>query len=167
MLWGKVGIESYNHSIINIRLNILSSFMVLVVLLISSRALINAIDYLSLIESYLFLCYISSLQLSTVPFSFSNDLIITFPNRDLIGLISYLLINFWSKVKCGIKAVVYNKRGDCFSLLLIAFSMSYSTSLGFHAAPLCFRFINLFNGFIIPFFQFRYPISWRFLRIHT
>ena len=99
------GIESYNHSIINIRLNILSSFMVLVVLLISSRALINAIDYLSLIESYLFLCYISSLQLSMVPFSFSNDLIITFPNRDLIGLISYLLINFWSsKVKCGIKA---------------------------------------------------------------
>ena len=64
-------------------------------------ALINAIDYLSIIESYLFLCYISSLQLSMVPFSFSNDLIITFPNRDLIGLISYLLINFWSsKVSC-------------------------------------------------------------------
>ena len=76
------GIESYNVGIISIRLNILSSFMVLVVLLISSRALINAIDYLSIIESYLFLCYISSLQLSMVPFSFSNDLIITFPNRD-------------------------------------------------------------------------------------
>ena len=49
------GIESYNVGIISIRLNILSSFMVLVVLLISSRALINAIDYLSIIESYLFL----------------------------------------------------------------------------------------------------------------
>ena len=49
------GIESYNVGIISIRLNILSSFMVLVVLLISSRALINAIDYLSIIDSYLFL----------------------------------------------------------------------------------------------------------------
>jgi len=71
-----------------------------------------------------------------------------FPNRDLIGLISYLLINFWSsKVSCGIKAVVYNKRGDCFSLLLIAFAENHSIAAGINS--FCFRFINLFNGLII------------------
>ena len=42
----------------------------------------------------------------------TNDLLISFPNRDLLGIISYLLINYRSsKVNAGIKAVVFNKIG--------------------------------------------------------
>ena len=88
--------------------------MVLVVVLVSSSVIINSIDYLSIMESYLFLVYIYLFQFSMNVFTLSNDLIITFPNRELIGLISYLLINFRSsKTYCGIKAVLYNKIGDC------------------------------------------------------
>ena len=122
--------------------------MVLVVLLISPRALTNAIDHLAIIESYLFLLYIPLLQFPTILFTLSNDPIITSPNRDSTGLISYLLTNIRSsKVSCGIKAVVYNKRGDRFSLLRIAFSHRFvpRSPMGFNAAPLSFRFTNLFK----------------------
>ena len=127
--------------------------MVLVVLLISPRALTNAIDHLAIIESYLFLLYIPLLQFPTILFTLSNDPIITSPNRDSTGLIIYLLTNIRSsKVSCGIKAVVYNKRGDRFSLLRIAFSHRFvpRSPMGFNAAPLSFRFTNLFIGIIFP-----------------
>ena len=59
---------------------------------------------------YLLIFYITSLQLSMISFVLSNDIIITSFYWDLLGLISYLPINFWSsKINCGIKAVLYNK----------------------------------------------------------
>jgi NADH:ubiquinone oxidoreductase subunit 5 (subunit L)/multisubunit Na+/H+ antiporter MnhA subunit len=43
-----------------------------------------------------------------------------------LGLISYLLINFWSsKTKSGIKAVVYNQVGDICFLIILAMSYSF------------------------------------------
>jgi NADH:ubiquinone oxidoreductase subunit 5 (subunit L)/multisubunit Na+/H+ antiporter MnhA subunit len=43
-----------------------------------------------------------------------------------LGLISYLLINFWSsKTKSGIKAVVYNQVGDVCFLMILAMSYSF------------------------------------------
>ena len=75
-----------------------------------------------------FLFYITLLQLSMISFILSRDIIITSFYRDLLGLISYLPINFWSsKINHGIKAVLYNKIGDNFSLyLLIIFYSSLS-----------------------------------------
>jgi len=98
----------------------LSWFMVLVIILISSIVIFNSINYLSIIESYSFIFYITLFQLSMINFILSDDIIITSFYWDLLGLISHLLINFWSsKINCGIKAVLYNKIGDNFSLLFI------------------------------------------------
>ena len=53
-----------------------------------------------------------------IMFILSNNLLISFINRDLLGITSYLLINYWiSKVESGIKAIVYNKVGDIFPIV--------------------------------------------------
>ena len=120
------GMDYYNDWLVNIRFNTLDWFMVLVILLVSSCVIVNSIDYLTIMESYLFLVYISLFQFCMITFVLSNDLIIAFLNWDWLVLISYLLINFWSsKLNCGIKAVLYNKCGDCFFLLVLAFSYSF------------------------------------------
>ena len=120
------GMDYFNDWLVNIRFNTLDWFMVLVILLVSSCVIVNSIDYLTIMESYLFLVYISLFQFCMITFVLSNDLLIAFLNWDWLGLISYLLINFWSsKLNCGIKAVLYNKCGDCFFLLVLAFSYSF------------------------------------------
>ena len=135
-------VELYN-CLVDIRLNVLCWFLVLVLVLVSSCVILNSIDYLSIMESYLFLVYIILFQFSMNVFTLSHDLIIIFLNWDLIGLISYLLINFWSsKTFCGIKAVVYNKCGDCFFLLVLAFS--FINNLAFDLWMVFFSFSFIF-----------------------
>ena len=107
------------------RLNSLSWFMCCLITLISSCVILCSIDYLSIMDSYLFLIYISLFQSCMLIFVLSNDLLITFFNWDYLGLISYLLINFWSsKLNSGIKAIIYNKIGDL--LFLVVLAMTYS-----------------------------------------
>lgn len=122
--------------------------MVVVLLLVSSCVIPNSIDYVGIMESYLFLVYISPFQCSMIVSTLSHDPIITFPNWDPIGLISYWLINSRSsKTNCGIKAVVYNKCGDCFSLVVIAFSYSFNSFTCYaQCLPSCFP-IPLFSFF--------------------
>lgn len=108
------------YIIINNKYYPLSWFMVIIVILISPIVIFNSIDYLSIMDSYPFIFYITLFQLFMINFILTNNIIITSFYWDLLGLISYLLINFWSsKVNCGIKAVLYNKIGDNFSLLLL------------------------------------------------
>ena len=80
--------------IMKLKFKPLSPFMVIVVILISSIVLFNSINYLSIIDSYSFIFYITLLQLSMISFILSRDIIITSFYRDLLGLISYLPINF-------------------------------------------------------------------------
>ena len=95
------------------RLNSLSRFMVLVILLVSPRAIPCPIDHSSIMDSYLSLVYISLPQFPMITSVLPNDPIITSPNRDRSGLISYLPTNSRSsKTNCGIKAVIHNKVGD-------------------------------------------------------
>ena len=63
---------------LNIRLNTLSNLIVLTVLLVSSCVILNAIDYLSIISSYLFLCYILVFQFTMFIFTITHDLILSF-----------------------------------------------------------------------------------------
>ena len=79
-----------------IGLNSFDWFMILVIVLVSSIVILNPIDYLSLMESYLFLIYPSLLQFSMIRRVFPNDLIITFVYWDWLGLLSYLPTNFRS-----------------------------------------------------------------------
>ena len=68
--------------------------ILLIIIFVSNVVLMNAIDYLGIIESVLFLVYIRPLQFSMIMFILSNDLLISFINRDLLGITSYLLINY-------------------------------------------------------------------------
>ena len=98
----------------------LSRFMVIVAISTSSIVIFNSINYLSIIDCYSFISYITSSQLSMISSILSHDIIITSFYRDLSGIISYLPINYWSsKINCGIKALLYNKIGDNFSLFFL------------------------------------------------
>ncbi len=72
------GMHYYNDWLVNIRFNTLDWFMVLVILLVSSCVIVNSIDYLTIMESYLFLVYISLFQFCMITFVLSNDLLIAF-----------------------------------------------------------------------------------------
>ncbi len=52
--------------------------MVTVIILISSIVINNSIDYLSIMDSYSLLFYITLFQLSMINFVLSHDIIITF-----------------------------------------------------------------------------------------
>jgi len=156
---------------LNSRFYPLSRLLVIVVILISSIAIFNSINYLSIIDSYSFVFYITLLQLSMISFTLSHDIIITFLFWDLLGLISYLPINFWSsKINCGIKAVLYNKIGDNFFLSLLTIfypflsfipyypELSYSIFLYFYIISLV-MFNSYWNILILQL----YPLTFKFI----
>jgi hypothetical protein len=66
--------------VVNTRLNSLSRFMVLVIPLVSPRAIPCPIDHSSIMDSYLSLVYISLPQFPTITSVLPNDPIITSPN---------------------------------------------------------------------------------------
>lgn len=133
--------------------------MVTVVILISPIVIFNSINYLSIIDSYSFIFYITLFQLSMISFVLSHDIIITSFYWDLLGLISYLPINFWSsKINCGIKAVLYNKIGDNFSLFLLILFYSFLGFISYYPQlsysiflPFAIYFFIIFNCFFTTF----------------
>ena len=58
--------------------NVYTWFMICIVLLVSSMVMLNAINYLSLMESYLFIFYIGIFQLVMISFVLSSDLVVTY-----------------------------------------------------------------------------------------
>jgi NADH:ubiquinone oxidoreductase subunit 5 (subunit L)/multisubunit Na+/H+ antiporter MnhA subunit len=152
-LWYSV--ELYIIEIVNVRLNTLCWFIVLVIILVSSSVILCSIDYLSIIDAYLFLVYISMFQFFMITFVLSNDIIIILFNWDWLGMISYLLINFWSsKTKSGIKAVVYNQVGDLSFLVLLAGSYSYLSFINyspFLSVTMLVLKYKLFNYYFLLF----------------
>ena len=138
----------------------LSLFMVIVVILISSIVLYNNINYFSIIDSYLFIYYITLFQLSMMSFILSCDIIITIIYWDLLGLISYLLINFWSsKINHGIKAVLYNKIGDNFFLYLLVSFYSFFSIISYYP--------ELSVQFILPFTIMIITLTFLFIVFNT
>ena len=125
-----------------------SLFILIVIVLVSNSVLINATVYLGINDNILFLVLIILFQFSMLGFILSNDLIINFINWDLLGIISYLLINYWSsKVNSGIKAIIYNKVGDIFFILLLVLFYNYFSLINYHIF-LCCSFVQF--SFIIP-----------------
>ena len=123
----------YVTILINNKFYPLSWFITTIVILISSIVIFNSINYLSIIQSYSFIFYITLFELSMISFVVSHDIIITSFYWDLLGLISYLPINFWSsKINCGIKAVLYNKIGDNFSLFLLILFYSFLSFISYY-----------------------------------
>ncbi|PJF20189.1 NADH dehydrogenase subunit 5 (mitochondrion) [Paramicrosporidium saccamoebae] len=93
--------------------------------------LISLITLIVIIYSYWYLSedphlnrFISKLLLFSVSMFIlvsSKNFLFTFFGWELVGVVSYLLINFWSisiqNNKCAIKALIFNKVGDIFYLL--------------------------------------------------
>ena len=119
-------IDYYIIEVVNIRLNCLSWWMVNVVILVSSCVILCSIDYLAVIDSFLFVSLLFLFEFFMISFVISYNFIIVFFSWDWLGLISYLLINFWSsKTRSGIKAVVYNKIGDIGLIIVLCLAYSY------------------------------------------
>jgi len=155
------------------RLNSLSWCMVLVILIVSSCVILCSMDYLSVLDAGYFLLLVSLFQFVMLIFVISNDLIITIINWDWLGLISYLLINFWaSKTKSGIKAVVYNQVGDLslWSLLFLIRHWVYIGSVDYPLRPFIlwtfwmvitylYCWINLSVSSFFFLFEFPYELA--------
>ena len=134
----------------------LSIFMVIVVILISPIVIFNSIDYLSIMDAFILIFYIILLQLPMINFILSYNIIIGYAYWDLLGLISYLPINFWSsKVNCGIKAVLYNKIGDNFSLLLLIIPISICSFINYY--------LSINYSIIITFIYYLFIIFYLFI----
>lgn len=105
-------------------------------------SLITIITFVVIVYSYWYLAedphlnrFISKLLLFSVSMYIlvaSKNFLFTFFGWELVGVVSYLLINFWSisiqNNKSAIKAVLFNKVGDIFYLLgLIIIGVNYYT----------------------------------------
>lgn len=138
--WWEV-LEVYQTGLVHIRSSALSSLMLLTVLLVSSCVILNSIDYLSMVDSHLFLSYILLFQFTMLGFIVAADLVVSFLYWELLGIISYALVNFWSaRINCGIKALIFNKVGDCGFVLLLSLAFSYISFTGY-CAPASFSFV--------------------------
>ena len=80
LLRGSCLFDSYMIEVVNMRLNSLSLFMVLVILLVSPCAIPCPIDHSTIMDSYLSLVYISLPQFPMITSVLPNDPIITSPN---------------------------------------------------------------------------------------
>ncbi len=151
--------DFYIIYIYNIRFDLLSLLLVLIILLVSSCVIINLIEYITIMDIIGLLFFIMLFLFSMISFVSCYDLIIIFLNRDMLGLISYLLINHWSsKLNCGIKAIIYNRIGDCSFLLVLSFSFVVFSGINYYLfiplLLLLFIFIlfNWFNSSFLLYF---------------
>jgi len=132
-------LEFYIVDYVNVSASGFSLFILSIIVFVSNSVLINSIDYLGYIDNVLFLIIICLFQFSMITFILTSEIIINFINWDLLGIISYLLINYWVfKVNSGIKAIVYNKVGDIF------FVLWFSLVLDFFSSVLLIRHLFMF-----------------------
>ena len=115
-----------NSYIIMLLFTSLSALFYILLIFISSSVIIVTIDYLSILESIICLLFIYSFIIIMIDFICFNNILFIFICWDVIGIISYFCINFWSsKIRSGIKAIIYNKIGDCVFIMLISFYYYY------------------------------------------
>lgn len=123
-------LEFYIVDYVNVSASGFSLFILSIIVFVSNSVLINSIDYLGTIDNVLFLIIICLFQFSMITFILTSEIIINFINWDLLGIISYLLINYWVfKVNSGIKAIVYNKVGDIFFVLWFSLVLDFFSSV--------------------------------------
>jgi NADH-ubiquinone oxidoreductase chain 5 len=113
--WFKLGTICINWSFYFDKLNII---MLFVVICISLCVHLFAIDYLGHdphLSRFLILLYIFTIFMQILVTS--GNLIQLFLGWEGIGLMSYLLINFWftryEAANSGLMAIIYNRVGDC------------------------------------------------------
>ncbi len=145
-IWGNSSIAILELIVMGI--NWINSLLLMIVTLVSSLVLLFSIDYLSIIDSQLFIIYIVLFKLNMILLLLCYDLILFIVMWDLLGLLSYLLINYHcNKVNTGIKAVILNRFGDVVILYLIVYICYYISVLG----NSCFILITLLLLILVLF----------------
>lgn len=125
----------------------LSMLMVLLVLSISLVVHIYSCDYMSQ-DPHLqrFMSYLSLFTFFMLLLITSNNLIQLFLGWEGVGLCSYLLISFWytrlDACKSAIKAVLFNKIGDCALLFGISLIFSLAYSVDYQVAFITIPYFN-------------------------
>jgi len=120
----------------------ISSTMLLVILLVSLCANIYSVEYM-LYEPHKvrFFAYLSLFTFTMMMLVLSNTLIQLFLGWELVGITSYLLINFWytriQANKSSILAIMANKVGDILLLCTCLLLYFYYNSLYFNVIFLC------------------------------
>ena len=121
--WFKIGVLSVKWSFF---FDKLSTFMLLLIILISLLVHFFALDYLNT-DPHLqrFLIFLTLFTFFMEFLVISGNLIQFFFGWEGVGLMSYLLINFWftryAATNSGLMAIIYNRFGD--SSLLLAVSL--------------------------------------------
>lgn len=86
-------------------------------------------------------------------FIISNDIIIIYFNWDYLGIISYLLINWWSnKINGGLKSIIFNRLGDLSFLFLFTIIYSLLINIGIYITSsinLIRLLINIINNILL------------------
>jgi len=112
-----------------------------------------------------FLSYLSIFSFFMIFLIMSNNFLILFVGWEGVGLISYLLINFWNTRiqanKASLKAMIFNRIGDYALLISILLIFNIFYTFNFHTIFLLSFFINeiynkliIFNLLNINFFDF-------------
>ena len=113
----------------------------ILVLFVSYSIIIWTIGYLSIMESLICLVYIYLFIIIMLFFIGIYHILWMFIFWDWLGIISYFCIHYWiSKIRSGIKAVIYNKIGDILFIYIIG--LYFDT------------FLLLFHGDMLVFYYY-------------
>ena len=116
------------YYVIFIHLSFIDYYFSWIILTISYIVIVYSYDYIDLFDWYIYFILIYWFHFAMLLFILCNDYLLGLLFWELLGISSYLLLNFWSnKNHSGIMALIYNKVGDilflyslitCFYILL-------------------------------------------------
>lgn len=140
--WINFGTEGVDF---NILFDPISSFMLLIILIISFCVHLFSVDYMWNDSSFnKFLAYLTTFTFFMALMVTSGNMVQLFIGWEGIGLSSFLLINFWysrpDANRSAIKAIVMNKFGDMFFYIFMILSYSFYKTFDFY---ILFNFINI------------------------
>lgn len=121
----------------NILFDPISSFMLLIILIISFCVHLFSIDYMWRDSSFSkFLAYLTTFTFFMALMVTSGNMVQLFIGWEGIGLSSFLLINFWysrpDANRSAIKAIIMNKFGDMFFYIFMILSYSFYKTFDFY-----------------------------------
>ena len=138
----------------------LSCIMLFIVLFISFFVLSFSKWYMKADPYFLkFFYYLNFFIFFMIILVLSNNVILIFVGWEGIGIFSYLLINFWNTRleanRSSLKAIIFNKIGDCFFYLFIVFFYFVFETFNIYLSK------NLISNYLfinINFFNFSFNI---------
>lgn len=144
-------------------LDFFSSHMVFLIIIISFLIFLYAFEYLESDPHVIrFLTYLFFFTFFMLVLVSSGNLLQLFLGWEGVGIVSFLLINFWftrlEANRSAIKAVIFNKIGDLFFIFFIVFVHFFFRTIEIPFLLSIFSFVNLLNVEIF-FFGFSFLVN--------